>query len=319
MPRKRHLRVCVAVVLCGLAELACHSEPTDSHRFTLIDAQSAGIDFANLLPYTDTLNPYTYKSFFNGGGVAIGDLTGDGLPDLLFTGNLVDNKVFANLGNWKFDDITQSSGLGGEGAWNSGVSLADVNGDGLLDVYLCKSGPPVGTNRRNELRINQGDGTFKDVAAKVGLDELGFSIQGVFFDYDRDGDLDMYLLSNSIRATGAFDLRTDQRTLRDTLGGNKLFKNLLAETGTLRFEDVSEASGIYGSSIGFGLGVAVGDINGDYWPDLYVSNDFFERDYLYVNLGDGIGFAERLTRARTRNSDGCYGRRPRRCYGRWCS
>ncbi len=254
-----------------------------------------GIGFKNLLPYTDSLNPYTYKSFFNGGGVGVGDLNGDDLPELIFTGNLVDNAVYLNLGNWEFQDITESSGLAGAGAWNSGVTLADVDGDGLLDVYLCKSGPPEGPNRRNELRINQGDGTFVDVAAAVGLDELGFSIQGVFFDYDRDGDLDLYLLSNSIRPTGGFDLRAGRREVRDTTGGNKLFRNQLAETGELRFTDVSAESGIYGSSIGFGLGVAVGDINGDDWPDLYVSNDFFERDYLYINKGGTTGFAERLS------------------------
>ena len=276
-----------------LSSSSCFSKlPTPG--FILLEAGSIGIDFRNNLPYTDALNPYTYKSFFNGGGVAIGDLNGDNLPDIILTGNFVDNGIYINRGDWTFEDITQSSGLAGARAWNSGVTLADVNGDGLLDVYLCKSGLPGGPNRRNELRINQGDGTFLDVASEVGLDELGFSIQGVFFDYDRDGDLDMYLLSNSIRSTGGYDLRPSQRELRDTAGGNKLFRNLLVEEGRLRFDDVSEASGIYGSSIGFGLGVAVGDINGDLWPDLYVSNDFFERDYLYVNKGGVAGFDESL-------------------------
>ena len=279
----------------GLFGISCTDVKDSPKRFAQVSAPGAGIDFQNLLPYTDSLNPYTYKSFFNGGGVGIGDLNGDDLPDLIFTGNLVNNAVYLNRGNWTFQDVTDQSGLGGEGAWNAGVTLADVNGDGLLDVYLCKSGSPGGPNRRNELRINQGDGTFSDLASQVGLDELAFSIQGVFFDYDRDGDLDLYLLSNSIRPTGGFDLRPGQREVRDTTGGNKLFRNELAETGRLNFTDVSEQTGIYGSSIGFGLGVAVGDVNGDDWPDLYVSNDFFERDYLYINKGGSAGFAERLT------------------------
>ena len=289
----RVLWVCTILAGCGLASCTPH-EPTPSTRFEPIPPTLTNVTFSNDLPYTEDLNPYTYRAFFNGGGVAVADLDGDGLQDLIFTGNLVDNRVYRNLGDWRFEDVTRAYDLGAEGAWATGVSVADVDGDGLRDVLICKSGPPMAPNRRNELRLQRPDGRFVDVAAEVGLADLGFGVQGAFVDYDRDGDLDVYLLNNSVRSVGGYDLRPGQRERRDELGANKLYRNLLVEEGALRFEDVSEAAGIYGSDIGFGLGVAVGDINGDRWPDLYVSNDFFERDYLYVNRGDGR-FAERLT------------------------
>lgn len=268
--------------------------PDSSARFERLDPAALGITFANTLTYTEEVNPYTYRAFFNGGGVAVADLDGDGLRDLIFTGNQKDNGVYRNLGDWRFEDITDASGLGAVGAWATGVSVADVDGDGRNDVLICKSGPPDAPNRRNELRLQRPGGRFEDVAAEVGVDDLGFGVQGAFVDYDRDGDLDLYLLNNSIRTVGGYDIRPGQRERRDSLGANKLYRNYLVEEGRLRFADVSEAAGIYGSDIGYGLGVAVGDVNGDRWPDLYVSNDFFERDYLYVNRGDG-SFAERLT------------------------
>ena len=285
--------IACAAALC-LANCDSAGDTAGGTRFVAVDPAAAGIDFRNELPYTDSLNPYTYKSFYNGGGVALGDLDNDGRLDLVLTGNLVDNGVYLNRGNWRYEDVTERSGLAGADAWTTGATLADVNGDGWLDVYLCKAGPPEGPNRRNELRLNRGDGTFEDVAAAAGVADLGLSVHAAFVDYDRDGDLDLYLLNNSIRSVGSYDLRPGQRQRRDTLGGNRLYENQLADTGELTFVDVSERAGIYGSDIGFGLGVAVGDVNGDLWPDLYVSNDFFERDYLYVNRGDGR-FAERLT------------------------
>ncbi len=276
--------------------LGCNTtdENPPSSRFERISVQDHGIVFQNQLKYTEEVNPYTYKSFYNGGGVAIGDLDNDGLVDVIFTGNQVDNAIYRNLGSWKFEDVSENSGLLGQGSWTSGVSLADVNGDGLLDVYLCKSGPPTGSNRRNELRINNGDWTFTDVSEEAGVNDYGLSVQAAFFDFDKDGDLDMYLLNNSIRSVGGYDIREGQRDIRDSLGGNRLYRNELVPTGRLKFTDVSEAAGIYGSDIGFGLGVSIADINQDTWPDIYVSNDFFERDYLYLNKGDG-SFAERLT------------------------
>ena len=285
-------------VACGLvASLAvvsaCSDATESTTRFTLLTDSVAIGAFVNRVDYTEQVNPYTFKSFYNGGGVGIGDLDGDGRLDVVLTGNMVDNAVYYNRGDWRFEPAPPGHDLAGAGAWTTGVTLADVNGDGLLDAYLSKSGPPSELNRRNELRINRGGGRFEDVAAAAGVDDLGLSVHAAFFDYDRDGDLDLYLLNNSLRSVGNFDLRPGAREVPDTAGGNKLYRNLLAETDELRFEDVTAEAGIYSSEIGFGLGVSVGDVNGDLWPDLYVSNDFFERDYLYINQGDGR-FAERL-------------------------
>ncbi|MEM9672349.1 MAG: FG-GAP-like repeat-containing protein [Bacteroidota bacterium] len=256
-------------------------------------SEQTGIDFANDLAYDEEFNVYTYRNFYNGAGVGIGDVNNDNLPDLFFCGNQQDNKLYLNRGNFQFQDITEQSGVASTGVWSTGVSFADVNGDGWLDIYVCKSGNVEGENRHNELFINNGpqaDGlvTFSEQAKEYGIADVGLSIHAAFFDYDRDGDLDCYLLNNSIRSVGGYDLRPGQREIRDPLGGNKLYRN-----DDKFFTDVSEEAGIYGSMIGFGLGVTVGDINRDGWSDLFVSNDFFERDYLYINQQNG-SFAEVL-------------------------
>jgi hypothetical protein len=258
--------------------------------FTSLPPEATGIDFENNLEYTEAFNPYTYRNFYNGGGVAIGDVNNDGLADLYFCGNMRPNKLYLNQGNFQFEDITRKAGVACEGVWSSGVSMADVNGDGWLDIYVCKSGSPDGKNRNNELFINNGDLTFTEQSAEWGVDDLGLSTHAVFFDYDKDGDLDCYLLNNSIRSVGGYDIRKDQRKERDPQGGNKLYRNELIRPdgqGAATFTDVSEEAGIYGSMIGFGLGVTVGDVDRDGWQDIYVSNDFFERDYLYINQQDG--------------------------------
>lgn len=271
-----------------LSILGCEQASRTTPLFHKITSAESGINFENHLEYDEQLNAYTYKNFYNGAGVSLGDINNDGLTDIYFSGNLVENKLYLNKGNFQFEDITQTAGVACENVWSSGVSMADVNGDGLLDIFVCKSGPLEGEKRYNQLFINNGDLTFTDKAKAYGVDEIGLSIHAAFFDYDRDGDLDFYLLNNSTRSVGGYDLRKGQREDRDPNGGNKLYRN----DGD-KFTDVSEEAGIYGSAIGFGLGVTVSDINQDNWPDIFVSNDFFERDYLYLNNQDGT-FTESL-------------------------
>ena len=256
--------------------------------FSLLNEKQTHIGFLNQLEYTEEYNTYTYRNFYNGAGVGLGDFNNDGLPDIYFCGNLAGNKLYINKGNFVFEDVTERAGVACKGAWSTGISIADVNGDGWLDIYVCKSGDPRGTNRHNELFINNGDLTFSEKAAEYGLADVGLSNHASFFDYDRDGDLDCYLLNNSFQSVTEFDIKPGQRQVRDTLGCNKLYRN---DGG--HFVDVSEEAGIYGSKIGFGLGVSVGDVNRDGWLDIYVSNDFFERDYLYINNKDGT-FTESL-------------------------
>jgi hypothetical protein len=265
----------------------------DETLFTKLPVAYTNVDFENELTYTEDTNVFTYRNYHNGGGVAIGDLNGNGRQDLYFTSNQGDNRLHLNKGDWWFRDVTEAAGVAGERAWSTGVSLADVNGDGRLDIYVTNSGDISGDDRKNELFINQGTGEdgvprFEEQAEAYGLAHPGHSTHASFFDYDRDGDLDMYLLNNAFTPISEFDLRNNQRDQRDALGGDKLFENRGGE-----FVDVTKEAGLYSSEIGFGLGVTVGDFNRDGWPDLYVSNDFFERDYLYVNEQDGT-FREAL-------------------------
>lgn len=251
-------------------------------------SEQAGIDFTNQLSFSRELNPYTYRNFYNGGGVGIGDINNDSLPDIFFVGNMVDNKLYLNKGNFEFEDITEQAGVASPNVWSTGVAMADVNGDGWLDIYVSKSGTPEGSNRNNELFINNGDLTFTEKAEEYGINDLGLSNHAVFFDFDRDGDLDLYLLNNSFSPVGGFDLKPGMREIRDPEGGNKLYRN-----DNMYFTDVTKEAGIYSSRIGFGLGVTIGDVNADGWQDIYVSNDFFERDYLYINNQDGT-FSEEI-------------------------
>lgn len=274
-------RLVLSLIL--LALVSCTREKSKEIKlFELLKGDDTGIEFRNDLAYTELVNPYTFRNFYNGAGVALADINQDGLIDIFLAGNQTSNKLYLNLGGMKFKDITIESGLESTDAWSTGVSIADVNGDGLPDIYVCKSGPLGSEKRHNELFINNGNLTFSEQSKAYGLDEIGLSQHAVFFDFDKDGDLDMYLLSNSPRSVGIYDLRIGQRETRDPDGGNKLFRN---DGGV--FTDISEEANIYGSSIGYGLGVTVADLNQDSWPDLYVSNDFFERDYLYLNNQDG--------------------------------
>ncbi len=256
--------------------------------FELLEAKNTGIDFTNTLEYDNEFNVYRYRNYYNGGGVAIGDINNDSLPDIYFIANQKKNILYLNKGDFQFEDITAKAQVGGTRPWSTGVSMIDINADGFLDIYVCNSGDLNGENKQNELFINQKDSTFKEMAEAYNLDDKGFSTHASFFDYDKDGDLDVYIPNNSHKAIGGFDLKINQRNQRDVLGGDKLMEN---RNG--KFVDVSEKAGIYGSVIGFGLGVTVGDVNNDGWEDIYVSNDFFERDYLYINNQDGT-FSEQL-------------------------
>ncbi|MFT4738940.1 MAG: hypothetical protein ACI8QD_000449 [Cyclobacteriaceae bacterium] len=265
------------------------ADESPKRLFSLLDPQETGLIFSNDLLYDADFNVYTYRNYYNGGGVSIGDINGDNLPDIYLTSNLSKNRLFLNKGSLSFEDITESANVAGQMSWSTGVTMADINADGLLDIYVCNSGDIAGGKKLNELFINQGDLSFKEEAVSYGLADQGYSTHASFFDYDKDGDLDVYLLNNSYQAIGSFDLRRNERPVRDKLGGDKLLRN---DAG--QFVDVSEEAGIYGSVIGFGLGVTVGDVNNDDWDDIYISNDFFERDYLYINQRDGT-FSEELT------------------------
>ena len=275
----------------------CKNAPKDATDtvFTQIPAQQSGLSFTNTLTLKPGFDVFRYRNFYNGGGVAIGDIDNDGLADIFLTANMGPNKLFRNKGNWQFEDITAQAGVAGSKPWSTGVAMADVNGDGLLDLYVCNSGGIDGGDKANELFINQGNGIFEEQAAAFGLADEGFSTHAVFLDYDLDGDLDCYILNNSFRPVSSLGLE-NIRHIRDPLGGDKLMRN---DQG--KFTDVSEEAGIHGSVIGFGLGITVDDFNLDGWPDIYVSNDFFERDYLYLNAQDGT-FTEELTEAMTHTS-----------------
>ena len=282
--------------------ISCSKKEEEQKKlFELMDKKWTGIEFRNDLEYNEKFNPYLFRNFYNGAGVALGDINNDGLVDIFLAGNQKENKLYLNKGDFRFEDITGNAGLAVPGIWSTGVSMADINGDGWLDIYVCKSGPLGGEQRYNELFINNGDLTFTEKAKDYGIADEGLSQHAVFFDYDKDGDLDMYLLNNSARSIGTNDLRIGQRVIRDPFGGNKLYRN---DSG--KYSDVSESAGIYGSAIGYGLGVTVADLNKDGWPDLYVSNDFFEKDYLYINNGDGT-FTESLEDMMTEISMGSMG------------
>ena len=293
------MRVLGIIIFISLILASCKfgddQSKIDSTLFTLLPSSQTGINFVNNVVYEEEFNVYTYRNFYNGAGVGVGDINNDGLADIYFCGNQEPNKLYLNKGNFVFEDITEHAGVACENVWSTGVSMVDINGDGYLDIFVCKSGSPEGENRHNELFINNGelpDGKptlrFTESAKEYGIEDRGLSNHAAFFDYDKDGDLDCYLLNNSMNSFTAAELKKDLRNIRDINGANKLYRN----EGNY-FVDVSETAGIYGSAIGFGLGVTIGDVNKDGWQDIYISNDFFERDYLYINNQDGT-FSEKL-------------------------
>jgi len=294
------MRYIIFLAIC-LSMLACQPSSKQegvvpNTRFTSLSAQYTGIDFKNEVENTDKFNIFSYRNFYNGGGVGIGDVNNDGLPDVYFTKNMGSNKLYLNKGNLQFEDITQQAGVSSASKWSTGVVMVDINADGLLDIYVCNAGYLQGEDQRNQLYINNGDLSFSEKAAEYGLNQNGYTTHAAFFDYDLDGDLDAYILNNSFMPVNTLnysnkrELYAEDWPVRDFLkgGGDKLLRN---DGG--QYKDVTKEAGIYGSLIGFGLGVTVGDINGDMLPDLYISNDFYERDYLYINQGDGR-FSEKI-------------------------
>lgn len=254
--------------------------------FVLHTSESTGIEFSNTLYETTELNIITFEYFNNGAGVAVGDINGDGLQDLYFSGNMVPGKLYLNKGNFKFEDITAKAGIDTQNKWGSGVSMADVNGDGLLDIYLCFAGPYDAQRRKKQLYINNGNLTFSEKAAEFGLDDDAYTTQAAFFDYDRDGDLDVYLLNNITDDLGPNIIRP-KRIRGEMINTDRLYRN---DGG--RFTNVSVKAGILKE--GYGLGVAIGDVNQDGWPDVYVSNDYLSNDLLWINNHDGT-FTDRAS------------------------
>ena len=288
----------VIVSLIYLLVLSCDSKKEEAEvsdesgtLFTLLSASKTGVDFINKVENQKDFNIFKYRNFYNGGGVAIGDINNDGLADIYLTGNMESNKLYLNKGDMTFEDISETAGVTGSKPWSTGVLMVDVNADGLLDIYVSNAGNLEGNNHDNDLYINNGDLTFTEKAHEYNLAKTGFSTHASFFDYDKDGDLDAYILNNSNIPVSSLGY-AEQREVRaqDWEGVPHIFRgvgDMLLENRDGTFVDVSEEAGIYGSLIGFGLGVMITDINKDLYPDIYVSNDFYERDYLYINNQDG--------------------------------
>jgi len=248
--------------------------------FTSLSHNRTGIDFRNWVKESETFNVLDYGYLYNGAGVATGDINNDGLEDIYFASNLTKNRLYLNKGSFRFEDITDKAGVGGPGTWSTGVNMADVNGDGFLDIYVCTSTDGRPEFRKNLLYINNCNNTFTESAAKYGLDDTGYSTHSVFFDYDKDGDLDLLVINHALNAMAVPEAQL--KKVQDPAYEHRLYRN----DGN-HFTDVSKEAGITQNIMNFGLGVAVADFNNDGWPDIYICNDYFEQDYLFINQKNG--------------------------------
>lgn len=289
------------LVLCTL--MACGGKPDT--LFESMSPASTGVNFKNILRETDDFHVLKYGYFYNGGGVAVGDVNNDGLADIYFTGNLVGSRLYLNKGNWKFEEVAEKAGVFADGLWNTGVTMADVNGDGWLDMYVCRSAAAHPMRRENLLFINdgpqeeEGEVHFTEMGVLLGVADQGYGTQAAFFDYDRDGDLDLYVLNHSVQDYAGFSrLMPEDREKKNAFYGDKLYRNELIPAPDIPpgggFSDVTQESGILTNVLGFGLGIAIADLNRDGWPDIYVSNDYNENDYFYLNQQDGT-FQEQIS------------------------
>lgn len=274
---------------------ACEQENTSTSLFSSLPASHTNISFNNKLTEGAEINIVQYLYAYNGGGVAIGDINNDSLPDIFFTANEGPNQLYLNKGNLTFENISTTAGIEGNKKWSSGVTMADVNGDGWLDIYVCQVSGYQNMKGQNQLYLNNRNNTFTESAKDFGLAHQGMSTQASFFDYDGDHDLDLFLLCHSSHSTENYR-DTSNRYVADEISGDRLFRN----DGN-RFTDVTETAGIISSKIGYGLGLAISDLNEDGCPDIYVGNDFHENDYLYYNNCDGT-FSEAITKSTNHNS-----------------
>lgn len=283
------MRKFTSLLIFLLVIYACkkNSETQNNYLFKVLSPEKSGISFQNTLTEDESHSIINYIYFYNGGGVSVGDINNDGLPDLYFVANQGYNKLFLNKGNLKFEDITKTANVGGSSDWSTGATMVDINNDGLLDIYVCAVSELLDFKGHNELFINNGDGTFSEKSKEYGLDFKGYSTQSYFFDYDKDGDLDVYIVNHAMH-TNLSHGPADQRNKRAPLVGDVLLQN---NEGV--FTDVSEKAGIFGGVNGYGLSASLADFNNDGWDDIYVCNDFHEDDYYYINNKNGT-FTETL-------------------------
>src|SRR5215213_1309561 len=289
------------VLVCCLILFSCSSKK-EKTLFQLME--NTGIDFRNDVVDDKIENSFLFCNFYNGGGVALGDINNDGLADIFFTSNQHENKLYLNKGNFQFEDISKKAGIRQDSMWSTGVTFADVNGDGWLDIYVCNSGHMQNGHRKNQLYINNHNLSFTESAASFGLDVSAYSTQVSFFDYDLDGDLDCFMINNSpmpinnLGETNRRDIPDAQWQVADFLkgGGDHLYRN---DQG--HFTEINKEAGIHGTLMSFGLGVSVGDVNMDGYPDIYVANDSYERDYLYINQKNGT-FKDEMEKCMEHNS-----------------